>query len=65
MTALFEYGSRCCIRLLIFTLSSPVGLHQGRNELFISGGGNFHEFSFDDVIVLIQPCYNFFTNGHR
>ena len=23
------------------------------------GGGNFHEISFDDVIVLIQPWYNF------
>ena len=29
------------------------------------GWGNFHELSFDDVIVLIQPCYNFFANGHR
>jgi len=38
---------------------------QGRNQLFISGGGNFHELSFDDVIVLIQPRYNFFANGHR
>jgi len=38
---------------------------QGRNQLFISGGGNFHEISFDDVIVLIGPWYNFFTNGHR
>ena len=28
---------------------------QGRNQLFISGGSNFHELSFDDVIVLIQP----------
>jgi len=28
------------------------------------GGGNFHEISFDDVIVLIQPWYNFFANGH-
>jgi len=27
--------------------------------------GNFHEISFDDVIVLIQPWYNIFTNGHR
>jgi len=27
--------------------------------------GNFHEVSFDDVIVLIQPWYNFFANGHR
>ena len=37
---------------------------QGRNQLFISGGGNFHEISFVDVIVLIQPWHNFFTNGH-
>jgi len=29
------------------------------------GGGNFHEISFDDVIVLIQPWYNFSANGHR
>jgi len=28
------------------------------------GGSNFHENSFDDVIVLIQPWYNFFANGH-
>jgi len=27
-------------------------------------GGNFHEISFDDVIVLIHPWYNFFANGH-
>jgi len=33
---------------------------QGRNQIFISGGGNFHEISFDDVIVLIQPRYNLF-----
>jgi len=38
---------------------------QGCNQLFISGGGNFHEISFDDVIVLIQLWYNFFANGHR
>jgi len=29
------------------------------------GWGDFHELSFDDVIVLIQPWYNFFANGHR
>jgi len=29
------------------------------------GGGNFHEISFDDVIVLIQLWYNFFANGHK
>jgi len=23
------------------------------------GGSNFHEMSFDDVIVFIQPWYNF------
>jgi len=27
-------------------------------------GGNFHEISFDDVLVLIQPWYNFCANGH-
>jgi len=27
-------------------------------------GGKFHEISFDDVIVLTQPCYNFFANDH-
>jgi len=37
---------------------------QGRNQLFISRGGNYHEISFDDVIVLIQPWYNLFANGH-
>jgi len=40
-------------------------LRQWRNQLFISGGGNFHELSFDDVIVLIQAWYNSFANGHR
>jgi len=29
------------------------------------GGGNFHEISFGDVIVLIQPWYNFFANRRR
>jgi len=28
------------------------------------GGSDFHEISFDDVVVLIQPWYNFFANGH-
>jgi len=42
-----------------------VWCEQGRNQLFISGGGNFHEISFDDVTMLIQPWYNFFANGHR
>jgi len=40
-------------------------MRQGRNQLFISGGGNFHELSFDDVIVLIQRWYNCFANSHR
>jgi len=38
---------------------------QGRNRLFILGGGNFHEISFDDIILLIQPWHNSFANGHR
>jgi len=38
---------------------------QGRNQLFISGGDNFHELLFDDVIMLLQPWYNFYANGHR
>jgi len=42
----------------------PKSRGQGRNQLFYSGGGNFHEISFDDVIVIIQPWYNFFANGH-
>jgi len=36
----------------------------GRNQLFISGGGSFHQLSYNDVIVLIQPWYNSFANGH-
>ena len=28
-------------------------------------GGNFHEISLGDVIMLIQPWYKFFTNGLR
>jgi len=35
------------------------------NQLFISGGENFHEFSFDDVAMLIQTWYKLFANGHR
>jgi len=27
MTEIAEYGTRCCIRLLIFALSSSFGLH--------------------------------------
>jgi len=32
--------------------------------LHFGGGGNFHEISFDDVILLIKPWYNFFANCH-
>jgi len=28
----------------------------------LRGGVNFHEISFDDVIVVIQPWYKFFAN---
>ena len=45
-----------------FDLQKDVML--GRNQLQF-GGGNFHELSFDDAIVLIQPWYNLFANGHR
>jgi len=54
-------GEKYC--LIIFNAINT--FQQGRNQLFISGEGNFHELSFDDVIVLIQPWYNFFANGHR
>jgi len=40
--------------------STVLGSKQGRNQLFILGEAIFiHEFSFDDVIVFIQPWYNF------
>jgi len=50
---LFANGALC----LLLRLSAVAQnlLAQGCNQLFISGGGNFHELSFDDVIVLIQP----------
>jgi len=38
-----------------------LGLLQGRNQLFISGG-NFQQISFDDIIVLIQTWCKFFAN---
>jgi len=44
-----------------FTYCNP---EQGRNQLFISGGGKSHEISFDNIIVVIQPWNNFFANGH-
>ena len=37
---------------------------RGATSSHFGGGGNFHEIPFDDVIVIIQPKYNFFANGH-
>jgi len=37
---------------------------RGATSSSFRGGGNFHEISFDDVMVFIQPWYNFFANGH-
>ena len=54
-------GEKRAFPLLRLKLSTKI---QGRNQLFISEGGNFYEISFDDVIVLVQPWYNFFENGH-
>jgi len=43
-----------------------IGFKQGRNQLFNPVGGNFYELSFDDdVIMLIQPWWNFSWNGQR
>jgi len=42
-----------------------IALIRGATSSSFRGGGNFHELPFDDVIVLIQPRYNFFANGHR
>jgi len=53
------------IRFRVISDRVMSGLQQGRNQLSISGGGNFHEISFDDVIVLTQPWYSFLANGHR
>jgi len=33
--------------------------NRGATSSSFQGGGNFHEISFDDVIVLIQPWHNF------
>jgi len=38
---------------------------RGATSFSFQGGGNFHGILFDDVIVHIQPWYNFFANGHR
>jgi len=48
-------------------VSTPKLKSQARAQppLHFGGWWNFHEISFDDVIVVIQPWYNFFANGHR
>ena len=56
-----------------FHLSSNSNPAMGRNEDISTGAqpalhfgvGTFHKISFDDVIVLVQPWYNVFPNGHR
>jgi len=45
-------------------------LGRGATSSSFCGGGNFHEISFNDVIVLnrgttFSPWYNFFANGHN
>jgi len=41
-----------------------MAVHRGATSSSFRGG-NFHELSFDDVIMLIQVWYNFFPNGLR
>jgi len=43
----------------------PKYLNTGALPVLYFGKGSFHELSFNDVIVLIQPWYNVFANGHR
>jgi len=45
-------------------VSKKLTVKQGRNQLFISGRGAIFMKFHDDVIVVIQPWYNFFANGH-
>jgi len=59
-----ENCSKCFFNLIFYVSKHYYITEQGRNQLFISGG-NFHELSFDDVIVLIQEWYNIFANGQR
>jgi len=47
----------CSLKVKIFGPGAQPGLH--------FGGAILIEISFDDVIVVIQPWYNFFANGHR
>jgi len=46
---------------LVTGVSGTVWIWNGRTQ----GNQLPHELSFDDVIVLIQPWYSFFANGHR
>jgi len=48
-----------------FTGSSGLYFQAVAQPALHFGSGNFHEISVDDVIVLIQPWYNFFANRHR
>jgi len=47
-----------------YFISLTISLFMGATSSSYRGVGNFHEISFDDVIVIIQPWYNFFANGH-
>ena len=42
-----------------------VSVQTGAQPELHFGEGNFQEISFDDVIMLTQPWYNVFANGHR
>jgi len=60
----------CCSCTIIYFLVSNLKsrlimtVTRGTTRLHFRGS-NFHEISFDDVIVFIQPWHNFFANGHR
>jgi len=41
-----------------------ISISRGATSSSFRGGDNFHEISFDDVIMLIQPWCNFFAIGH-
>jgi len=47
-----------CNNVILYSVS-------GAQPVLHFGSGNFHEISFDDVIVLIQACSNVFANRHR
>jgi len=52
-----------CLSAFIYICATQTA-QSGAQPALHFGGGNFHEISFDDVIVLIRPWYNFFTNVH-